>query len=30
MALLVEQLSPARHHSRAGLLATRLFVELLG
>ncbi|KUM43345.1 iron-containing redox enzyme family protein [Pseudomonas sp. EpS/L25] len=30
MALLVEQLSPARHHSRAGLLATRLFVSLLG
>ncbi|WP_295460708.1 iron-containing redox enzyme family protein [uncultured Pseudomonas sp.] len=30
MALLVEQLSPARHHSRAGLLATRLFVDLLG
>ncbi|APQ10583.1 hypothetical protein BJP27_03325 [Pseudomonas oryzihabitans] len=30
MALLVEQLSPARHHSRTGLLATRLFVSLLG
>lgn len=30
MALLVEQLSPARHHRRTGLLATRLFVDLLG
>ena len=29
MALLIEQMSPARHHSAAGLMATRMFVRLL-
>ncbi|QYF95892.1 iron-containing redox enzyme family protein [Massilia sp. PAMC28688] len=30
MNLLIEQMSPARHHSAAGLMATRMFVRLLG
>ena len=29
MALLIAQMSPANHHSAAGLLATRLFTEIL-
>lgn len=29
MALLIEQMSPARHHSAAGLMATRMFARLL-
>jgi hypothetical protein len=29
MALLIEQMSPARHHSAAGLMATRMFTRLL-
>jgi hypothetical protein len=29
MALLIEQMSPARHHSAAGLMATRIFNRLL-
>ncbi len=29
MALLIEQMSPARHHTAAGLMATRMFTRLL-
>ena len=29
MTLLLEQMSPARHHSAAGLMATRMFTQLL-
>lgn len=30
MNLLIEQMSPARHHSAVGLMATRMFVRLMG